>query len=227
MPSINHTTLSKSLNDTLNYVTDRYVDQLVLVFLIVGVIGFIGNAFTFLQPTLRWNTICIYSLCGSLVDVFNLFINLFPNYLHITEGNLIIAQSTGIMCKLKAFAIVFLPQLSMDLLILSMIDRYACTCALTSPMRYFRRLKMVPWLIGITVIVTCVISLYSPILNNFVDGMGCMSVYPILSSVFYVTVQGIITPAGMIVFILLTYRNVRRSRRRVVSKLISYKSILK
>jgi hypothetical protein len=227
MSPINHTTLSKSLSDTLDYVTDRYVNQLALVFLIVGLIGFIGNAFTFLQPTLRWNTICIYSLCGSFVDVLNLFINLFPNYLHITKENLMIVQSTGIMCKIKAFALVFLPQLSMDLLVLSMIDRYACTCGLTSPMRHFRRLKMVPWLIGITIIVTCVISLYPPILNDLVDGISCTSVYPILNIVLYITVQGLITPAGMIVFILLTYRNVRQSRRRVVSKLISYKYILK
>ncbi|CAF3590589.1 unnamed protein product, partial [Rotaria sp. Silwood2] len=48
----------------------------------------------------------------------------------------------------------------MNLLILSLIDLYVCTCRLTSPMR---QLKMVPWLIGFIVIISGLMSLYAPL----------------------------------------------------------------
>jgi hypothetical protein len=208
---------ARSLAGSLNLVTHQFVNQLPLILTILGSIGFLGNAFIFLQPTLRRNTFAVFSLCGSLVDILNLFINLFPVYLNSGNGNLVSAISTSIACKLKLFALVFLPQLSMDLLILSMIDRFACTCSLTSPIRHLRQLKMVPRLLGMTVVVTCFVSLYSPILNDIVPGMGCTSTYPLLNSVLYIAIQGIMTPMVMIMFVLLTYRNMKHSRQRAVS----------
>jgi len=173
LPSINHTSLSKSLSDTLNYLTHRYVNQLPLVFTIV-----------------------------------------------VTNGHLIIPISSSFSCKLKSFVLVFLPQLSLNFLILSMMDRYASTCVLTSPMHHFRKLKMVPWLFGITVIIACVMSLYSPTLNDFVIGIGCVSLNPTLNTILYIAVHGNITSIAMLIFILLVYRNIKQSRQRVVSELI-------
>jgi hypothetical protein len=216
----NTLSLSRSLTDTLNSVTNRYVNQLPLILTIVGLIGLIGNAFTFLQPTVRWNTFCIYSLVGSLVDVLNLFINLFPNYIAATNGNLVSDISVRVACRCKMFALSFLPQLSMNLLILSLIDRFACTCTLTSSIRHLRQLKMVPWLIGMTIIITCLMSIYTCILYDIVPGIGCASTNTLLSSILYIGNQGVMTPIVMVAFVVLTYRNVKRSRRRVVSKLI-------
>jgi hypothetical protein len=223
MSSANNTlSLSRSLTDTLNSVTHQYINQLPLILTIVGLIGLIGNAFTFLQPTLRCNTFCIYSLAGSLVDVLNLFINLFPNYFQADNGNLVSAISVSVVCRCKIFALAFLPQLSMNLLILSLIDRFACTCTLTSSIRRLRQLKMVPWLIGITIIITFLMSMYTCILYDIVPGIGCSSTNPLLNSILYVATQGVMTPTVMIVFAVLTYRNIQRSRRRVVSELISH-----
>jgi hypothetical protein len=56
---------------------------------------------------------------------------------------------------------IFLPQLFMDLLILSDIDRYAGAFSLISPIRRIRQLKMVPYLIGLTIIVSDLVSLHS------------------------------------------------------------------
>lgn len=105
----------------------------------------------------------------------------------------------------------------MDLLILSLIDRYACTFGLTSPMCRLLHLKMVPWLIGITVIISCIVSLYSPTLNDIVPYFGCDSTDPILNGVLYILIHGIMTPVIMLVLVLLTYRKFKQSRQRVVS----------
>jgi hypothetical protein len=82
----NATQESKSLADILNQVTQNFVIYLPLIFVIVGFIGFIGNLFTYLQSELRSNTCCIYLLCGSIIDITNLFLNLLPNYLGFKYG---------------------------------------------------------------------------------------------------------------------------------------------
>ena len=208
----------RSLISTLDLVTSQFINQLSLILTIVGLLGFIGNAFTFLQPTLRWNTFCIYTLCGSLVDILNLFINLFPKYINKTSGNLVAGVSESILCKLKLFTLTFLPKLSTTLMILSLIDRYACSSALTSPIRHLRQLKVVPWLIGVTAIITIAISSYALILYDIVPGIGCSSTSPLLNSVVYIAIEAILLPMVMLVFIVLTYQNIRQSRRRVVSE---------
>lgn len=231
--SLNNDTLAvktspstRSIIAMLDLMTQQFLSKLPLVFTIIGLIGFIGNAFTFLQPALRFNTCCIYSMCGSLADIINLFVNLFPNYLNHSSGNLVISISAGIQCKFKLFAFVFLPQLSMNFLIMSLIDRYACTCGLASRMRHLRLLKRVPWLIGSTIAISCLVSLYAPILNDVIPGIGCVSIEPTMNSVLYILIHGILTPTVMLVLVMVTYRNVRQSRQRVVSTVI-YSNFLK
>jgi hypothetical protein len=120
------------------------------------------------------------------------------------------------VCKLKLFALVFLPQLSMHLLITSLIDRYACTYGPTSSMRYLLQLKMVPWLIVITVIVSGLISLYAPILYEVIPGVGCFSMAPTTNAILYILIGGIIPPAVMLILMFFTYRRFKMSRQRLV-----------
>ncbi len=100
---------------------------------------------------------------------------------------------------------------------MSLIDRYACTYGLQSPMRHLLKLKMIPWLITITVVFSCLISLYAPILNDIIPGFGCGSLQPTLNAVLYILIHGILTPLVMMVLVLLTYRRFKQNRQRVVS----------
>jgi hypothetical protein len=200
----------------LHFIKQEFLIYLPLIFIFFGVISFIGNAFTFLQPTLRFNTCCIYSLCGSLVDVINLFTNLLSNYIHAATGNILSLITVRYICKLRLFGLVFLPQLSMNLLTLSLIDRYVCTCSLTSPIRYIRRLNMAPWMIIITIIISSLMSFYGPVFHDIVAGFGCISINPIMNGILYIVIHGFITPIVMLIFVLLTYQNVKESRRRAV-----------
>jgi hypothetical protein len=153
---------SANVTGILDQITQRFLVHLPLILTILGIIGFLGNTFTYFQPTLRYNNCCIYSLCGSFIDIINLFVNLFPHYINKTVGNLVISQiSNSFQCKLKFFILVFFPQLSMNFLILSLIDQYVGTCSATSPMRHFRRLKSAPWLIFSTILFSCLMSIYS------------------------------------------------------------------
>jgi hypothetical protein len=207
---------SSSIIDTLDAIQDRFVNQLPLIFTILGSVGFIGDTFTFLQRTLRRNTFCIYSLCGSFIDIINLYVNLFPSYIY-QGGSSLSTMTNSQSCKWKMLALVALPQLSMNLLILSLIDRYACTCSLTSPMRKMHQLKVVPYLILITVIISSVMSLYSPIFYDVKPGFGCVVTNPIADATLYIIIHGLSTPLVMFIFVWLTYRNVKQSKQRVVS----------
>ncbi|CAF2545908.1 unnamed protein product [Rotaria sp. Silwood2] len=198
----------------LDFIKQEFIVYLPLIFISFGVIGFIGNAFTFLQPSLRFNNCCIYLLCGSLVDVMNLFINLLMNYLNVTTGYILSLITVRHLCKLKIFSLVFLPQLSINFLALSLIDRFACTCSLTSSIRHIRRLKMIPWIIVIIIAISGISSFYAPIYYDIVPNLGCVCTNRLFNAVLYIIVHGFITPFFMSIFVLLTYRNVQLSRHR-------------
>ncbi|CAF1315506.1 unnamed protein product [Adineta ricciae] len=212
---------TENSNDTLTYFLRQlvYIDQeilvhLPLIFIILGTIGFVGNAFTFLQLPLRFNSCCIYLLFESFIDIINLFVNLFPAYLNGSPKNTVLEISNRFQCKLKLFCLVFLPQLSINFLILSVIDRYACTCSLTSPIRYIRQLSAIPCIIFLNILLACLMSLYSPLYYDVASGLGCICIDPLMNGLLYILVHGISTPCVMLVFVLLTYRNVSKSHCR-------------
>lgn len=201
----------------LDYIKKEYLVHLPVIFIIFGIIGFIGNAFTFLQPILRYNTCCIYLFSASIIDLINLFVNLLHNYINSKTDNILSLINVRCLCKLKVFGLVFLPQLSINLLTLSLIDRYACTCSLASSIRNIRRLIMIPWMIILTIILSSIMSFYGPLFHDIVPGFGCVSKNPFVNGVSYIIIHGFITPSMMLVFVFFTYRNVKASRRRAVN----------
>jgi hypothetical protein len=104
---------------------------------------------------------------------------------------------------------------------MAIIDRFACTCNLASPLHRINQLKMVPLMIGFAIITSCLASLYAPLLNDLAYG-GCIPTQPAVSTILYIVLIGWMQPIAMLIFVLLTYRNVRQSRQRVVSIFIDY-----
>ncbi|CAF4194229.1 unnamed protein product, partial [Adineta steineri] len=207
------TQTSKSVSDDLNFISQNILIYLSLIFFIFGLLGFIGNVFTYLQPQLRSNTCCIYSLCGSFIDIINLFSNLFPNYFSVKYGIDVFASSG--LCKFSIFLMTFLPYLSISFLCMAIIDRFAITCEHTSSMRRVTQLRIVPWMISLTILASGLFTLYASLNHDLVPIYGCVSINPTLTSISYIIFSGLLQPITMITFVLLTYRNVRRSRRRV------------
>ena len=208
---------SRSINDVLDQISQNFILYLPLVFGILGLIGFLGNVFTYLQLELRGNTCCIYTFCGSIVDMLNLAVNLFPNYLATKHGIIIPWLASSILCKANLFLLVFLPHLAINCLLVAMIDRYACTSSLTSPLRRLNQLKMAPWMLLLAVVTSFVSSIYAPMIFDLTASMSCASTNPTATSILYVSLIGLLQPILMGLFIFLTYRNIRRSRQRVVS----------
>ncbi|CAF0940836.1 unnamed protein product [Adineta steineri] len=209
------TQTSKPRSDDLNFASENILIYLTLIFFIFGLIGFIGNVFTYLQPQLRSNTCCIYSLCGSFIDIINLCINSFPNFLAVKYGINIPWYLSSTLCKFHSFLVVFLPHLSLNFLCMAIIDRFAITCEYTSSIRRIIQLRIVPWMIGLTVLTSILFTLYAPINYDSIYGLLCISIQPMVTSISNIVLVGFTPPIIMITFVLLTYRNVRRSHRRV------------
>ncbi|CAF4185549.1 unnamed protein product, partial [Adineta steineri] len=208
--------MQKSVSiDTFEFLLTEILPNIILISFILGLIGFIGNVFTFLQPNLRWSNCCIYMLCSSIVDIIHLTINIFPSYLRNKYSYYTLPWNLSFsLCKLNYFLYSFLPQLSINLLLLSIIDQYACTCALTSWAHRLNKLKMVPRLILMMICISGIFSIYAPILGNdqpALCGFVEQTTYDILNIFF----NGVLQPIVILIFVLLTYRNIRQSRQRV------------
>ncbi|UJR20004.1 hypothetical protein I4U23_023138 [Adineta vaga] len=225
--SMNTTTsniVSSQISNTvivLNILSKNYVVHLPLILIIFGVIGFIGNALTYLQSELRSNPCCIYSFCSSIADIINLIYNLLPSYLSGAYGIYIPWFRLPNMCKFFIFCLGFIPHLSINFLLMSIIDRYACTCSLTSRIRRLNQIKMVPWLIIITILTSFISSIRTLILYEYRTGRGCVATNTLLNNILYAIINGTIQPVTMLIFVLLTFRNVHKSRQRVAGMGIS------
>ncbi|CAF0921747.1 unnamed protein product [Adineta steineri] len=213
--TVDITQTSKSLSDELSFASQNILVYLPLLFFIFGLIGFIGNVFTYLQSQLRSNSCCIYSLCGSFIDIINLSVNSFPPYLAWQFGFQLPWFTSSALCKLNLSLVVFLPYLSINFLCMAIIDRFAITCDHTSFIRRITQLRIVPWMIGLTILITCLFSLYAPINYDLIFANLCTSRQPMVTSISNIVLNCLIPPITMIIFVLLTYRNVRRSRGRV------------
>ena len=213
---MNNFQTSKLTYDELSQLAMQLRVYLSLVLCILGIIGFVGNLFTYLQHELRSNTCCIYSLTGSVVDILNLMISLFPNYLSFKYNIMLPWYDSTLMCQLNAFLLVFLPQLSINCLLLAIIDRFAATCDLASPIRRILQLKFVPIMLALGIITSFLLSITGTLF--FEKTMfWCASRIPLLTNLTYIILNGLFQPILMIIFVLLTYRNLRRSNQRVVS----------
>ncbi|CAF4082505.1 unnamed protein product [Adineta steineri] len=195
----------------------QFVDQLPLIFVIFGLIGFLGNVLTYLQSELRSNTCCIYSLIGSLADVINLLLNLFANYLKLTYGITAPWLALTYLCPVQMASVTFLPYLSLNFLLMAIIDRYASTSSLTSSIRRLTQLKMAPWCILITIFISCLTTIRIFTLYEYRSTTGCTITQPLTNNILYIIINGLMQPITIFIFVILTFRNIRNSRRRVAT----------
>ncbi|UJR11629.1 hypothetical protein I4U23_015810 [Adineta vaga] len=206
---------TSTLVTILDILLNRFVKHLPLIFIIFGLIGFLGNVLTYLQPELRSNTCCIYLLCGSIVDMMHLFINLLTIYLGGMYGIYIPWTRLPSLCKFQIFIFGFLPHLSINFLLMSIIDRYASTCSFTSSIRRINHLKMVPWVIGFSIF-TSFLALTRPLIfYEYTNMFGCIASQSLTNNILYIVLNGLMQPITMFIFVVLTFRNVQQSRKRV------------
>ena len=208
---------SNSIVWILENLTNRYFVHLPIIFITFGLIGFIGNVIIYLHPTFRRNSYSIYSLAGSIVDVLTLLVCPLQIYFYnVYQFNWLFDRSR-FQCKLQSFIFTFLPFWALDLLFLSTADRFASTCSLTSSFRRIHQFKRIPFVITVSVTRSSIISLYPIFFHDLIPELTCVIIHPLTHSILYIVINGFMQPVLMLLFVLLTYRNIHQSRRRVVN----------
>jgi hypothetical protein len=114
---------------------------------------------------------------------------------------------------------VVLPHISINFLFMAYVDIYWLTRNPRPPLRRVNQHKMIPWIIILIIVVSCVclIIIYVPIV--FIYNPQTPKDFVILVRIWiilYIFTNGLIQPVPMLVFVSLTYRNIRNIRQQAV-----------
>jgi hypothetical protein len=189
--------MNKSI-DLINPIIPKFVVHLPVVWFILGMIGFIGNTLTLLQYRLFSKTYLIYIFCNSIMDIiivlFNLFLVYFVAIFDVDESWFPVS---AIAISIPLLFLV-LPHISINFLLMAYIDLFVYTSSRKkSCLRRINQVKMIPWMI----------------IEDENGGIKLARIWSIL----YILTNGLIQPVLMLVLVVLTYQNRRKSHQRAVS----------
>ncbi|CAF1035460.1 unnamed protein product [Didymodactylos carnosus] len=214
--SSNDTVTSFTIS-TLQFLSQHVIIHLPIILIVFGNIGCLCNYITFLQRPLRSNTCSLYSLSGSTADFLVLNGNLLQTYLgSVFQLGINYFAGTRFLCKFYLYLLVVLPQLSTTFLLLSLIDRYACSCPLQSKIRKINQFQYARYLVVVGILYSMIVSAHAPILYDITYGF-CFVTQSLLNSILYIIFSGLLEPFLMLIMFFKTYKNVLQSRQRIVS----------
>ncbi|CAF2980439.1 unnamed protein product [Rotaria sp. Silwood2] len=178
---------------------------------IFAVVGNIGNVFIILIFGRQHTTACsIYLISSAVVNFIFLTVNgyfqIFPfNYSGGTNGSII-------FCKVSAYILNVLGQLSKTILIFACMDRFLITSERAS-IRAFTTIKRAKYLILLSFIFWSLFTLHVPIMRTVTNGRcGASGIYSTIFAFLFVSLFPIIIAA---IFGHLTYQNMRQMQIRV------------
>jgi hypothetical protein len=178
------------------------------IFLIVGNIG---NAFIITLFSRQGQTACsIYLLSSAVVNFVFLTIN---GYFQIFPFNYSDGTIRAInFCKISAYILNVLGQVSKTMLIFACIDRFLITSDRAS-FRAFSIPKRAKYLIFFSFIFWSILALHVPIMRTVTHGQcGASGIYSTIFAILFVSLIPFIILA---IFGYLTYRNMRQMQMRV------------
>ena len=190
--------------------------SLLIFFLLIGNIGCVFNTIIFLRPCLITSSCSRYFLAASFANLFQLDIGLVS---HILDSGFDIHphHSSTIICKLRNYLINTGGFLSQNYLLLACIDRYLISRKSSLSIK-INRISLANrvilfstcfWLIFLSHMLV-----YSEILIEKQFCFFSNSFYVIFISSHNLILSGFLLPFLMVIFGLLTWKNIRRIRQQ-------------
>ncbi|CAF0895540.1 unnamed protein product [Adineta ricciae] len=162
----------------------------------------------FTRPAYRQTPSSIYFLFLSIFAIAYLVSAMFP--LFYALNHIDIQIQSVFFCKIRLYIVHVLGLILRYVVVLACIDRFATTQANIR----VRSLSSIRMAVGSTIvmIVLCfLIAMHLPILMNIRNGVcGMIGLYKVIYSFYQITVVGILPPILMIIFSVLTIRNLWR-----------------
>jgi hypothetical protein len=206
----------RSVIETLQNIQNQFTYTILIFFLLIGNIGCVFNTIIFLRPCLISSSCSRYFLSSSFANVFQLNIGLVS---HILDFGFHIHpyHHSIILCKLRNYLINVAGFLSQTYLLLACIDRYLISLNRSSS----RRINTVAvanriiW--AVTVFWMVILShmlVYGTILQPSQFCFFSTPSYVFFISVHNLILSGFVLPILMVLFGLLTLKNIRLIRRQ-------------
>lgn len=185
--------------------------------LIFGTIGSTISISVFAQKAMRQNPCSIYLIAYNVANSLFIWIAAFPNYLAIVFG-IDLASHNLSFCRFRFYAIFVLVILCPSYLILASVDRALITSRdICTRQRSTPRLAYI--LITGTTLLWCVFYLHAFIKINIYEKFpgfnSCIydpDIYAILMTWNSIIIDGILPPTLMMIFALMTLKNIRDLR---------------
>ncbi|CAF1321854.1 unnamed protein product [Adineta ricciae] len=207
---MNTAAVDKLTNDITLYIP--------IVILFVGNIGSFLNLLTFTSKELRRNSCGWYFLMSSLFDIslinFSIITRLCSDHFGSNYQN-----TSRTYCKLRIYTTWTLPCISTAYLVLSSLDRCWSTSEKTR-YRAFSQIKVAYRITIVPIILYCLTNshqfFYFDLRPKCVAQPGA---YSIFLSMYSIVWTSLIPQSLLLIFGLMTYRNIRISRRRLTQEM--------
>jgi hypothetical protein len=203
--------------NTLKTLQKRLTYTILISLFLIGNIGCIFNTIIFRRPCLKKSSSSRYFLASSFANVFQLNIGLASNILDFGFA-IHPYHNSSILCKFRNYLINIAGFLSQTYLLFACIDRYLITSR-------YRRISKISIANRIILLITCFwfvnlshMLIYSEIssINHFC--FYSSSLYIVFISLHNLILSGFLLPILMIIFCLLTLKNIHQIRRRARSR---------
>jgi hypothetical protein len=182
--------------------------------LIIGIIGCIFNAIIFLRPYFKLSSCSRYFLASSFANAFQLIIGLLSSILDF-GFSFHPHHHSSILCKFRNYLINIAGFLSQTYLLFACIDRYLITTRYHRMSRIFIANRIIFsitcfWFINLSHML-----IYSKLSLSKDFCFYSSSFYTIFISLHNLILSGLILPILMIIFGLLTLKNIQQIRRQI------------
>ena len=206
--------------ETLRHIQRQFSYTLLIFFLLIGNIGCVFNTIIFLRPCLISSSCSRYFLASSFANVFQLNIGLISHILDF-GFNIHPYHRSMVLCKLRNYLINVAGFLSQTYLLLACIDRYLISLNRSSS-RQINTVAVANRIIcavtGFWIVTLSHMLVYSSILQTSQFCFFSSSSYVIFISFHNLVLSGFLLPILMVVFGLLTLKNIRRIRRQACAR---------
>ena len=185
------------------------------VLLVIGNFGCICNFITFTAKQLRQNSCGWYFLMSALFDFLYINFGLFTKLASEQYGSTL--QNTSLAwCRIRVFLTWVLPLFATSYLVLASIDRCLSTSTNTR-LRSFSQIKIAYRMTCVPIILHSLTTCHQFVYYNLRPTCSPLAgTYAYFLSMYSIVWTSLIPQAAMLIFGLITYCNVRKSRQRLI-----------
>ena len=199
----------------IKQITSEMALYIPIILLIFGSCGCLCNFITFTSKQLKKSSCAFYFLCTAIIELPTFYFGLLSRLANDRLGSTLFTTNP-FYCKIRSYLIVTLPSLVTYTILLSAIDRYMSTKSQVY-YRSFSQLKVAYRATPIVILMTMMFSSHMLIFFNFYPACTAQpGLYAIIYSVYLILWTGVLPNGLILLFSLLTYRNARQTKRRVL-----------